>query len=155
MNNRFGWWIMIAVMVLLGGRTVLAARSAAISNLRESKEAARIQADPLLTAVDRQDSLLLAASISSRDPFRAWTPTPSSNQVKASTAAAAPAPVVPPRVAVVMDTGTSVIIQIEVDGETSPRLPVGGAFRGWTITGVSATTVTVVKDGRTFTVRRP
>lgn len=154
MSRRYGWWVMIAVMVLLGGRTVLAARSAAMSQRTESKETARLQSDPLLTAVDRQDSLLVAASLSSRDPFRAWTPTQVST-AQASPTVAAPAPVVPPRVAVVMDTGTSVIIQIEVDGETSPRLPIGGTFRGWTITNVSASTVTVAKAGKQVTVPRP
>jgi len=155
MSARLGWWVMIAVMTLLAGRTVLAARSAAISNFRESKNAARVGSDPLLTAVDRQDSLLTVASLSSRDPFRAWTPSGPVSAPRTSTAASVPAPVVPPRIAVLMDTGSSVIIEIEVNGETSPRLPVGGSFRGWTIAGVSESSVTFIKDGKRFTVPRP
>ncbi|TPW09214.1 MAG: hypothetical protein FD129_2276 [bacterium] len=148
---------MIAVMVVLGVRTVLAVQSAAVVNLKVSKEPGRDHGDPLLTAVDRQDSLLRAASVGSRDPFRAWTPpAPVGGSSKPGKAVAPPPPpVVPPRVAVLMDAGSGVIIQIEVEGETSPRLPVGGSFRGWTISGVSATMVTMVKDGKSVSVPRP
>lgn len=154
MNTRYGWWIMIVVLILLGGRTFMAARSAAIGNLKESKNVARADDDPLLTSVDRQDSLLAVANRSSRDPFRAGSPPPM-GAARTATVAPEPGPVVPPRVAVLMDTGSGVIIQIEVDGETSPRLPVGGTFRGWTVGTISATTVTILKGGEQFTVPRP
>ena len=155
MMERAGYLTLLVCLILVAGRVVLAAQSSLAVRTDTRTGISANLADPLITGLTVEDSLLAAKVANRRDPFRPWNPLSTSIGTSAAREAPVATPLVPPRVAVVMDTGTSVIIQIEVDGETSPRLPIGGTFRGWTISGVSATTVTVVKNGQAFTVRRP
>ena len=127
---------------------------AAVDELK-SGHATRSISDPLLTAVEQQDSLLRSASLSARDPFKAWTPAGPAGSPKTVAVASALTPVIPPRAVLLMQDGSSMIVQIEVDGEPSPKLPIGGSFRGWTITGVTPSKVTLVKDGKSYSVDRP
>jgi len=154
-NARVAWWVMAIVTLLAMGRVVMAARVSGSAQAVVPKSVSGSAYGPLMAALDRQDSLLAAVSVSSRDPFRAWTPTSTTAPVRTAPIVAPPPPLIPPRVVVFMQDGTSTIVQFEVDGDTSPRLPVGGSFRGWTITGISGRSVTLSKDGQQFEVPRP
>jgi hypothetical protein len=155
MTTRIGVLALLLTLFLAAGRTVLAARDSLGIGGGNGVRMNPRGGDATLDASRHLDSLLASCAIGvGRDPFRPGTvPLP----IGARPAPTAPAePVVtPPRVAVFMQDGNSVIVQIEVDGATSPRLGVGGTFRGWTIAGISGRTISVTKDGKSYTINRP
>jgi hypothetical protein len=153
-NERTAYFVLGVVLILVMGRTVLATQSSAPKTDGSANVAGRLT-DPVLIRLATQDSLLRTPVANRRDPFRPWNPPVTATTGRPTAATPAPAPVVPPRVVVFMQDGNSVIVQFEVGGDTSPRLPVGGSFRGWTVVGVSGGNVTLSKDGQQFAVPRP
>ena len=155
MIGRIGVIALLVSLVLVAGRTVLAARSSLGTGPSAGLRLGGSSGDPALLASQALDSLLASCAIDvRRDPFR-----PGSVPLPIGARPAPSAPVVPvvtpPRVAVVLQDGNSIIVQIEVDGATSPRLGVGGTFRGWTITGIADRTITVSRDGKSYPINRP
>lgn len=157
MMSRIGVLALLLSLFLAAGRTVLAARSSlGIGGANGVRMNARND-DPTLTAAVALDSLLAACAIGAgRDPFRPGTPPPPIGGGRVVRPPVVVEPVVEkPRVAVFMQDGNSIIVQLEVEGATSPRLGVGGTFRGWTITGISGRKITVAKDGKSYDIDRP
>jgi hypothetical protein len=156
MMSRIGVLALLLSLFLAAGRTVLAARnSLGIAGGNGVLVGAR-SGDPTLEASLALDSLLASCAIGAgRDPFRPGTPPPPIGGGRIVRPAVVEPEVTPPRVAVYMQDGNSTIIQLEVDGATSPRLGKAGSFRGWTITGIAGRKVTVAKDGTSYDINRP
>jgi hypothetical protein len=155
MNPRVGYIALAIVLIVAMGRTVLATQASLVRRDEGGTALAGRFTDPMLSRLAADDSLLSSLARNRRDPFRPWNPVSSAPAVRTTPAEPEPPPLVPPRVVVYMQDGTSTIVQFEVDGDTSPRLAVGGSFRGWTITGISGRTVSLSKNGQQFAVPRP
>lgn len=153
MSLRPAWVVLALSLVLVVGRSLMAAQSALVVAGVKNSRLAAAQVDPAVAAVAHQDSLLRNAPGSSRDPFRAWQAP--SGEVARTAGRPQPEPVAPPRVSVYLDDGATRLVQIEVDGETSGRLAVGGSFRGWAVTGITPGGVIVIKNGQRFVLPRP
>lgn len=151
-------WIILGVsLFLVAARTLIAAQAALQVDLPASTMRANRMQDSLVPDAARGDSLIKSVSGAVRNPFQppvarsTGTPTPRRPAVTTPP----PAPVNPPRILLLMQDGSSTIVQMEVDGEQSPRMAEGSSFRGWTITSISPSAITVVKGESRFNLPRP
>jgi hypothetical protein len=156
MSLRLIWVIMGLSLVLVGGRTLLAAQSALQTNESHARTKVNRKQDTLVLEVSRSDSLIKATSPSVRNPFQPPPARALPGPVRTGPKPpVAPPPVVPPRAILLMQDGTSTLVQIEVDGETSPRMSVGNSFHGWTITAITDKSIQVTNGSNTFNLARP
>jgi hypothetical protein len=152
-------WIILGIsLFLVAARTLIAAQSALQVDMPQSSLKANRLQDTLVLDAARGDSLIKSVSSAVRNPFQPpaaarSTGIPAARKPAVETPP--PAPVVPPRVILVMQDGSSTIVQIEVDGEQSPRMTVGSSYRGWTISNISPTSISVTDGSNSFNLRRP
>ena len=152
MNGRMWWALLVLSLVVVAGWTLVAARGAlrpAVS--RGDLRAGHDQISPVEQAA-QLDSLLAAVSTPPRNPFAAPSAPPATARARG---ALVPPVESPPRVVLLVEDVGGTIVQIEVGGETSARMAVGGTFRGWTVLAISGDGVTVVKGNRQFVLPRP
>src|SRR5512140_1682931 len=130
MNLRVAWVVLGVSLLLVAGRTLVAAQSALRFDGAHSRAAAlHRQQETLVFDATRTDSLVRNTPTSVRNPFAAPPP-----RIVAAPAPRnkpqppAPAPVTPPRVNLLIQDGNSTVVQIEVNGETSGRMNLGATF---------------------------
>ena len=156
MSLRLIWVIMGLSLILVGGRTLLAAQSALQSTDNHGKAKVNRKQDTLVLEVSKADSLIKATTTSGRNPFQP----PVARVIPAPVRPGpkpvpAPTPVVPPRAILLLQDGNSILVQLEVDGDTSPRMSVGNSFHGWTITAITDRGIQVTNGTSTFNLPRP
>ena len=155
MDTRLVWIVMGLALLLVGGRTLLAAQSALSPDLQQEGKSANRRQDTLVYEATRSDSLIRSISGLPRSPFMAPPARLAQVAQKRKANELPPAPVVPPRALLLMEDGNSTVVQIEVDGETSGRMSIGNSFRGWTITAINERGIVVSNGSSTFNLPRP
>jgi len=147
-----GWLILGVSLVLVAGRSLLAGQAVLRVEAQSGQFGGNRGAEPVLLRAMHQDSLLMQLTTPDRDPFGP----PRANYV----APARPKPPVevppePPKAVLLMQDATGTQVQIEVDGQTSGRMTVGSSFRGWTVTAITGSGITVKKGNHQYTLPRP
>jgi hypothetical protein len=157
MTSRVVLIILGVTLLLVGGRTMLAAQSALGVDSDDARRAVNRRQDTLVREAARGDSLIRSIGPLRRSPFAVPPARIAAATVPRNKPATtpAPAPVAPPRVILLMQDGNSTLVQMEVDGETSPRMAIGNSFRGWTIVGVNERGIIVTNGSSTYNLPRP
>ena len=155
MKFRISWIILSISLLLIAGRTILAAQSGLRVDSPQSKTRVNRKQDMLVMDAARGDSLIRNASAARRNPFGAPVSRVVPGPRVTKPVEPPPEPVKPPRVMLFMQDEGSTVVQLEVEGEASGRMGVGSSFRGWTITSITESAVTVVKENSRFNLPRP
>jgi hypothetical protein len=147
------WWALLALILLIvAGRTLLAAQEALRPTVSRGDIPAGRERDNPVAGSARIDSLLAAVSTPPRNPLAAPAPPPGPARGRG---AAVPAVEPPPRVLLLVEDVGGTIVQIEVGGPTSGRMTVGSTFQGWTVQGITPAGVAVLKGNRQLLLPRP
>jgi hypothetical protein len=151
-NGRVWWTLLVLSLVIVAGRSLLAAQGALRPTAPRADFAAGGNAVNPVTQSAQIDSILAAVSPPPRNPFAAPPPPPTPARVRG---AADPALEAAPRVVLLMEDVGGATVQIEVGGETSGQMKAGSTFRGWTVQAITAAGVAVVKGNRQLLLPRP
>jgi hypothetical protein len=146
------WLFLVTGLVLTAGRALIAARE----SLRVEPGAFRYGRphvpDSLFASASLGDSMLSAMAVPDRDPFGAPKPRQTDRPRWPAKEAAA---LVRPRVVLLMQDGSSTLVQLEVESRTSGWMSVGSAFQGWTIEAITSDGVTVSNGKTRLTLPKP
>jgi hypothetical protein len=153
MKIQPAWIILGLSLVVVTGRTMVAAQAGVSRSGRNSDARSNPGPDPKLAAASRLDSLLASMDAPARSPLlppvQRYIPGPTKVTKEP------PPEVIPPRVVLLMQDGQSTLVQIEVNGQSSGRMTVGSRFQGWTIESISAGGIAVTNGTERFVLPRP